>query len=52
MFSIDWERRQTQPRQSTKAKATHSGNAFEAFPDVFCVSFREEAASAMYCSPR
>jgi hypothetical protein len=35
MFDIDWERRQTQPRQSIKAKATHSGNAQSAFPEVF-----------------
>ena len=35
MFNIDWERRQTQPRQSIKVKATHSGNAIIAFPEVF-----------------
>jgi len=35
MYNIDWERRQTQPRQSIKAMATHSGNAIFAFPEVF-----------------
>jgi hypothetical protein len=35
MFTIDWERRQTQPRQSIKVMATHPGNAIFAFPDVF-----------------
>jgi hypothetical protein len=35
MFSIDRERRQTQPRQSIKVMATHSENAIIAFSDVF-----------------
>jgi hypothetical protein len=35
MVNIDRERRQTQPRQSIKVKATHSGNAIIAFPEVF-----------------
>jgi len=35
MVTIDWERRQTQPRQSIKVMATHPGNAIFAFPDVF-----------------
>jgi hypothetical protein len=35
MSNIEWERRQTQPRQSIKAKATHSGNAIIVFPEVF-----------------
>jgi hypothetical protein len=42
MFNIEWERRQTQPRQSIKAMATHSGNAIFAFPEVFnrqCLSW-------------
>lgn len=35
MVTIDRERRQTQPRQSITIKATHSGNAIFAFPEVF-----------------
>lgn len=35
MVDIDWERRQTQPRQSVKAMATHSGSAHDALPEVF-----------------
>jgi len=51
MFDIDWERRQTQPRQSIKAMATHSGNAIFAFPEVFnrqCSSvFRAHGRNSM-----
>jgi 16S rRNA (uracil1498-N3)-methyltransferase len=57
MFTIEWERRQTQPRQSIKVKATHSGNAIIAFPEVFnrlcsCGCFLSLRRSMLECMTR
>ena len=35
MRQVEWERRQTQPKAKQQTKATHSGNAQDAFPEVF-----------------
>src|SRR5471030_608042 len=35
MQPVEWERRQTQPKAKQQTKATHSGNANNAFPEVF-----------------
>ena len=35
MKLVEWERRQTQPKAKHQTKATHSGNAHDAFPEVF-----------------
>jgi len=35
MEPVEWERRQTQPKAKQQTKATHSGNAHDAFPEVF-----------------
>jgi len=35
MKPVEWERRQTQPKAKHQTKATHSGNAHDAFPEVF-----------------
>jgi hypothetical protein len=35
MQPVEWERRQTQPKAKQQTKATHSGNAQDAFPEVF-----------------
>ena len=35
MKPVEWERRQTQPKAKQQTKATHSGNANDAFPEVF-----------------
>jgi hypothetical protein len=35
MIFIDWERRQTQPRQSIKPRQHTRGTRYKAFPEVF-----------------
>jgi|HubBroStandDraft_4_1064222.scaffolds.fasta_scaffold2833585_1 hypothetical protein len=49
MKPIEWERRQTQPKAKQQTKATHSGNAQDAFPEVFLASVHACLAMVANC---